>query len=643
VGGVVLGLIAIWLRLEQRHHGLLYPDGYQYLLMARGIGDHLRPTTVLGLGGDAYVPSFDAATKPWFAAVVAAVAELGVALRSAGGLVAAVSAGLASVAGALLVHRLTRSAAAAAMCGVALLASPTLGFWWGFAGPDGMAVALTLLAAWLASRSVGKARAGARGAAVDPRGFVRDPGRLGEGSGGAEAGVGAAVCGAGEVRAGARGAGVEMGAGVRRWAVGRAGFAAGVAAGLAVTTRPELVVVVVACAAAGGAGASMRATAVRAGVAAVATVGVVYAVFRPPLEWSWQLVLAPVAGLVGAGVLVLVWRAGATRVGTFAALATFAGALAVLGALDRAAAAVDVALAEWPLVLAAGLGAAALWRADAREGAADGWSGSDDAGMDAGPGSDDAGMDARPGSDDAGMDAGAGSDDVGMDAGPGSDDAAAGACAGAGGVTERSCPDTEGAAVPDRGGSKHATIHPRADGKRTLLVLLTISGLLVAVYAYKNPGSERYVANVLALLGVLVALGVGAASARREWLLVAAMVALVALDAALANTPPPPGTDPFDDVAPQLAALPPGAIVSATPDAYAVLLPGRPSRRLRAGARGYVVLDGGQRTYAPGFTARGTVVFRSYPFYGFVRPDGTVDRGPTTVVRGVVVPTQTRR
>ena len=40
--------VGIAVRIAQQHRGLLYPDGYQYLLMARGIAEHLRPTMVLG-------------------------------------------------------------------------------------------------------------------------------------------------------------------------------------------------------------------------------------------------------------------------------------------------------------------------------------------------------------------------------------------------------------------------------------------------------------------------------------------------------------------------------------------------------------------------------------------------------------------
>ena len=68
--------IGIAVRIAQQHRGLLYPDGYQYLLMARGIGEHLRPTTVLGPGGELFVPSADAAAKPLYPALVACVHAL---------------------------------------------------------------------------------------------------------------------------------------------------------------------------------------------------------------------------------------------------------------------------------------------------------------------------------------------------------------------------------------------------------------------------------------------------------------------------------------------------------------------------------------------------------------------------------------
>ena len=70
--GVTLGV-----RIDQHHSALLYPDGYQYLLMARGIGEHLRPTTVMGPGGDVFVPSADAAAKPLYPLLVWAAHSLG--------------------------------------------------------------------------------------------------------------------------------------------------------------------------------------------------------------------------------------------------------------------------------------------------------------------------------------------------------------------------------------------------------------------------------------------------------------------------------------------------------------------------------------------------------------------------------------
>jgi hypothetical protein len=68
---------ALALRLAQHHDALLYPDGYQYLLMARGIAEHFEPTTVLGPGGDTFVPSPDAAAKPVYPLVVAGVHVFG--------------------------------------------------------------------------------------------------------------------------------------------------------------------------------------------------------------------------------------------------------------------------------------------------------------------------------------------------------------------------------------------------------------------------------------------------------------------------------------------------------------------------------------------------------------------------------------
>jgi hypothetical protein len=138
---------ALALRLAQHHEALLYPDGYQYLLMARGIGEHLEPTTVLGPGGDSFVPSPDAAAKPLFPLVVALVHLLGVSWLNAAAIVTAASAAATVVLVALLVARLGGSAWAALGAALLLLASPSLGFWSGFSGPDPLAQALALGAA----------------------------------------------------------------------------------------------------------------------------------------------------------------------------------------------------------------------------------------------------------------------------------------------------------------------------------------------------------------------------------------------------------------------------------------------------------------------------------------------------------------
>ena len=146
VAAVLFGC-ALAVRLAQHHDALLYPDGYQYLLMARGIGEHLEPTTVLGPGGDTFVPSPDAAAKPLYPLVVAGVHLLGLSWLNAAALVTAVAAAAAVVLVALLVARLGGSLWAAAGAGLLLLASPSLGFWSGFSGPDPLAEALALGAA----------------------------------------------------------------------------------------------------------------------------------------------------------------------------------------------------------------------------------------------------------------------------------------------------------------------------------------------------------------------------------------------------------------------------------------------------------------------------------------------------------------
>lgn len=149
VGSSVLALfgLALGVRLAQQHEALLYPDGYQYLLMARGIVEHLQPTTELGPGGDQFVPSADASVKPLFPLLVAGLHAVGLPLLDAAHLVTALAGAVAVVALVLLVVKLTGSRLAGAAAGALLLASPSVAFWSGFAGPDPVAQALVLTAA----------------------------------------------------------------------------------------------------------------------------------------------------------------------------------------------------------------------------------------------------------------------------------------------------------------------------------------------------------------------------------------------------------------------------------------------------------------------------------------------------------------
>jgi hypothetical protein len=135
---------ALAVRMTQLHSGLLYPDGYQYLLMARGIAEHGRPETRLGPAGDLFVPSLDAAAKPLFPALVAIGDIAGVAPRTAAEAVTAMAAAAVVVLSALLALRITGSRTGAVVAGVLCLSSPSLGYWSGFAGPDPLAQALVL-------------------------------------------------------------------------------------------------------------------------------------------------------------------------------------------------------------------------------------------------------------------------------------------------------------------------------------------------------------------------------------------------------------------------------------------------------------------------------------------------------------------
>ena len=139
------GLVA--LRAAGLHDGLLYPDGYQYLLMARGIAEHLEPVTTLGAGGDAFAPNADAAMKPLFPALVALASVFGASPLDAARALTLLAGAAVPLLTGLLALRLGAGRAAAAGAVVVCAVSPTLVHWSGYAGPDPLAQALALGAA----------------------------------------------------------------------------------------------------------------------------------------------------------------------------------------------------------------------------------------------------------------------------------------------------------------------------------------------------------------------------------------------------------------------------------------------------------------------------------------------------------------
>lgn len=289
----VLALAAlVALRLRAMHPGLLYPDGYQYLVMARGIGEHLRPVATLGPGGDVLAPSADAAVKPLFPALVAGGEAAGLSPIDAARAVTAVAGAAVAPLAGLLALRLGASRAGAVLAAALCLASPTLGFWLGFAGPDGLAVALGLAAAL---------------ALLDDRPVV-----------------------------------------------------GGVLAGLAVTTRPELLAVGVAAALAAGLSPRLRQRAVTASAAGLTTVALVIGLLRPPLSTHTLVLAAAAAGLgcLSASGLVL-----ATRVTPRACIGVVCG-LAVLVAVGLATGSAwrSTGGRDWALLVLAGAGLAATAR-----------------------------------------------------------------------------------------------------------------------------------------------------------------------------------------------------------------------------------------------------------------------------------------
>jgi hypothetical protein len=143
----VLVPVAVATRVLQARGALLYPDGYQYLLMAKGIAAHGRPIVTLGHGGDTWLPSADASVKPLFPTLVALVHMLGLPLRTAAEAVTVAASSAVCVLVGALSARLTGSAMAALAGGMLCVASPALGHWVAFSGPDPLAQALALASA----------------------------------------------------------------------------------------------------------------------------------------------------------------------------------------------------------------------------------------------------------------------------------------------------------------------------------------------------------------------------------------------------------------------------------------------------------------------------------------------------------------
>jgi hypothetical protein len=140
--GAVVG--AVVARASQTHPGLLYPDGYQYFLMARAAESGAGSTMRLGVRGDIFVPSADAAAKPLYPALLALGHLFGLGWRHAATILVVAAAAAVVVLCGELVWTLTRSATGALAAAGLCLVSPALGFWSGFAGPDPVAEAFGL-------------------------------------------------------------------------------------------------------------------------------------------------------------------------------------------------------------------------------------------------------------------------------------------------------------------------------------------------------------------------------------------------------------------------------------------------------------------------------------------------------------------
>ena len=140
-----LAELSIW-KLNRLHGGLLYPDGYQYLLMSRGIAQHGRAILDTGHGGNVLLPNADAALKPFEPLLVAVLHFTGFGWWDAARAVTAGSGVGVIILAAALTWQLTRSNTLAGCAAALCIASPSITWWSGFLGPDALAPCLGLAA-----------------------------------------------------------------------------------------------------------------------------------------------------------------------------------------------------------------------------------------------------------------------------------------------------------------------------------------------------------------------------------------------------------------------------------------------------------------------------------------------------------------
>jgi hypothetical protein len=143
--------LAVW-KLSRLHGGMLYPDGYQYLVMSRGIAENGRALFDTGRGGDVLLPNADAALKPFEPLLVALLHLGGLGWWDAASIVTAGAAvGVVLLAGALTWH-VTGSKLFAGSAAALCIASPSVTWWSAFLGPDAVAPCMGLAALLAALR-----------------------------------------------------------------------------------------------------------------------------------------------------------------------------------------------------------------------------------------------------------------------------------------------------------------------------------------------------------------------------------------------------------------------------------------------------------------------------------------------------------